>query len=47
MHSSWFFQLKPIARLMFKAQNFLEATRFLTNPYWVLSTTVLNDVVAQ
>ena len=25
MHSSWFFWVKPIARLIFKARNFLEA----------------------
>ena len=25
MHSSWFFRIKPIARLIFKAQNFPEA----------------------
>ena len=28
------FWVKPIARLIFKAQNFLEAIRFLTNPYY-------------
>ena len=40
MHSSWFFRVKPIARLIFKARNFPEAVQFLTNPE---STTVLND----
>ena len=25
MHSSWFFRVKPIARLIFKARNFPEA----------------------
>ena len=34
MHSSQFFWVKPIARLIFKAQNFPEAIRFPTNPYY-------------
>ena len=37
MHSSWFFRVKPIARLIFKARNFPEAVQFLTNPYYVAS----------
>ena len=37
MHSSRFFRVKPIARLIFKARNFPEAIQFLTNPM-MLST---------
>ena len=33
MHSSRFFRVKPIARLIFKGQNFPEAVQFPTNPY--------------
>ena len=32
MHSTRFFRVKPIARLIFKAGNFPEAVQFLTNP---------------
>ena len=38
MHSSQFFRVKPIARLIFKAQNFPEAIRFPLIP-----TIILND----
>ena len=34
MHFSWFFRVKPIARLIFKARNFPEPVPFLTNPYY-------------
>ena len=34
MHSSQFFRVKPIARLIFKAQNFPEAVQFPSNPYY-------------
>ena len=34
MHSSWFFRVKPIARLIFKARIFPEAVQFPTNPYY-------------
>ena len=34
MHSSRFFRVKPIARLIFEARNFLEAVQFPTNPYY-------------
>ena len=49
MHSSRFFQVKPTyiaSWLTFKVQNFLEAIRFPTNPYYVFSTTVLNDMLS-
>ena len=34
MHSSWFFRVKPIARLIFKVRNFPEAVQFPINPYY-------------
>ena len=34
MHSSRFFRVKPIARLIFKVRNFPEAVQFPTNPYY-------------
>ena len=33
-YQCWFFRVKPIARLIFKAQNFPEAAQFPTNPYY-------------
>ena len=40
MHSSWFFWVKPIARLIFKVQNFPKAVQFPTNPYIYIDTYV-------
>ena len=46
MHSSRFFQIKPIAKLISKVQILQEVVLFSTNPYYkLLSTTVLNDYV--
>ena len=42
MHSSWFFRVKPIARLIFKREIFAKPYNFLPI-HILLSTTVLND----
>ena len=42
MHSSWFFQIKPIARLILK-RKFL-GSHMISYQSLLLSTTVLNDV---
>ena len=43
MDSSRFFRVKPIARLIFKAQNF-SRSRTISYQSLLLSTTVLNDI---
>ena len=43
MYSGWFFWLKPV---VFKSAKIPEAIVFHSDPYSVLSTTVLNDFVA-
>ena len=42
MHSSWFFRVKPIARLIFKSAKFSRSST-ISYQSLLLSTTVLND----
>ena len=43
MHPGRFFRLKSVIRLFLKVQKIPEAIVFHSDPYYVLSTTVLND----